>query len=116
MKKLAMVLMCAGVVIGFAGQVLAQEAPKPAAPAGQTWQEAPVSGKGLAAVGACLGAALAIIGGGLGIGRIGASAVESIARQPEATAQMFLAWLLPAAMIEGGMLFAVVVCLLAILG
>jgi F-type H+-transporting ATPase subunit c len=75
-----------------------------------------LSGKGLAELGACFGAGLAIIGGGIGIGRIGASATESIARQPEAAPQMFLAWLLTAAMIEGAMLFAVVICLLVVIG
>jgi F-type H+-transporting ATPase subunit c len=81
-----------------------------------TWVEAPLSGKGLADLGACFGAGLAVIGGGIGIGRIGASATESIARQPEAAPQMFLAWLLTAAMIEGAMLFSVVVCLLVVIG
>lgn len=71
-------------------------------------------GKGLAEVGACFGAGVAVIGGGIGIGRIAGSAVESIARQPEAAGQLFLVWLLPAAMIEGAMLFAIVLCLLVV--
>jgi F-type H+-transporting ATPase subunit c len=71
-------------------------------------------GNGLGVMGACLGAALAVIGGALGIGLIGSKAPEAIARQPEAAGSMFLAWLLPAAMIEGAMLFAVVVCYLAV--
>jgi F-type H+-transporting ATPase subunit c len=74
------------------------------------------TGRGLAELGACLGAGVVVIGGGLSIGRIGGQAVDAIARQPEAAAQMFLAWLLPAAMIEGAMLFAVVLCLLVIIG
>ena len=64
----------------------------------------------LKAVGACIGAAVVVIGGGLSISRICSRAVESIARQPEAAAQMFLAWLLPAAMIEGAMLFGLMIC------
>lgn len=71
-------------------------------------------GNGLGVMGACLGAALAVIGGGLGIGLVGSKAPEAIARQPEAAGSMFLAWLLPAAMIEGAMLFAVLVCYMAV--
>jgi F-type H+-transporting ATPase subunit c len=63
---------------------------------------------GLAAV----GAGLAIIGAGRGIGQIGGSAVEAIARQPEATGQISQAMIISAALIEGATLFAVVVALL----
>ncbi|PYQ57548.1 MAG: ATP synthase F0 subunit C [Acidobacteria bacterium] len=63
--------------------------------------------------GGALGAGLALLGGGLGIGRIGGSAVESIARQPEAAGQISTAMIITAALIEGAMLFAVVVGLLA---
>jgi F-type H+-transporting ATPase subunit c len=68
-------------------------------------------GAGLGAI----GAGLAIIGGALGIGRIGGSAVESIARQPEAAGAISNAMILTAALIEGATLFAVVVGLLAVL-
>ena len=64
-------------------------------------------------LGGALGAGLALLGGGLGIGRIGGSAVESIARQPEAAGQISTAMIITAALIEGAMLFAVVVGLLA---
>ena len=66
-------------------------------------------GKGLAVI----GAGLALIGGGLGIGRIGGSAVEAIARQPEAQGPISNAMLLSAALIEGATLFAVVVAMIA---
>lgn len=66
-------------------------------------------GKGLAVI----GAGLALIGGGLGIGRIGGSAVEAIARQPEAGGQISTAMLISAALIEGATLFAVVVALIS---
>ena len=62
-----------------------------------------------------IGAGLAVIGGGLGIGRIGGSAVEAIARQPEMAGQISTAMLITAALIEGALLFAVVVGLLATL-
>ncbi|MBK8915719.1 MAG: ATP synthase F0 subunit C [Phycisphaerales bacterium] len=64
------------------------------------------------AVGAGIGAGLALIGAGLGVGRIGGSAVESIARQPEAAGSIFTPMIITAAMVEGAALFAIVVCLL----
>ncbi len=60
-----------------------------------------------------LGAGLVLIGGGMGIGRIGGSAVESIARQPEAAGAISTAMIITAAMVEGATLFGVVVCMLA---
>jgi F-type H+-transporting ATPase subunit c len=66
-------------------------------------------------LGGAIGAGLAIIGGGAGIGRIGGSAVEAIARQPEAGGQINTAMIITAAMVEGATLFAVVVGLLAVL-
>jgi F-type H+-transporting ATPase subunit c len=71
----------------------------------------PFGAKGLSA----LGAGLAVIGGGLGIGKIGSAAVESIARQPEAGGQIFQSMIIAAALIEGATLFAVVVGLLGVL-
>jgi F-type H+-transporting ATPase subunit c len=65
-------------------------------------------GRGLAA----LGAGVAVIGGGLGIGLIGKGAVESIARQPEAAGPIGTNMILTAALVEGATLFAVVVGLL----
>ena len=50
---------------------------------------------------AAIGAGLAVIGVGLGIGRIGGSAMEGIARQPEATNKIQTAMLIAAALIEG---------------
>jgi F-type H+-transporting ATPase subunit c len=64
-------------------------------------------------LGGAIGAGLAIIGGAAGIGRIGGSAVESIARQPEAAGAISNAMIITAALIEGATLFAVVVGLLA---
>jgi len=69
-------------------------------------------GGGLAGLGAGLAAGLAVLGAGLGIGRIGGSAVESIARQPEMTGRIFVNMILTAALVEGVALFAVVVGLL----
>jgi F-type H+-transporting ATPase subunit c len=62
--------------------------------------------------GAAIGAGLAVIGAGIGIGRIGGSAMEGMARQPEASADIRGAALVLAAFVEGVALFAVVVTLL----
>lgn len=62
-----------------------------------------------------IGMGLALIGAGMGIGKIGSSAVESIARQPEASGSITTGMLLTAAFVEGAALFAVVVALLAAL-
>ncbi|MCX7696084.1 MAG: ATP synthase F0 subunit C [Bacteroidales bacterium] len=54
-----------------------------------------------------IGAGLAVIGAGIGIGRIGGSAMEAIARQPEAYGKIQTAMIIAAALIEGATLFAV---------
>ena len=66
----------------------------------------------LAVMGAGIGAGLAAIGAGIGIGRIGGSAMEGMARQPEASGKIQGAMLIIAALIEVIALFAVVICLL----
>ena len=66
----------------------------------------------LAVMGAGIGAGLAAIGAGIGIGRIGGSAMEGMARQPEAAGKIQGAMLIIAALIEVIALFAVVICLL----
>ena len=63
---------------------------------------------------AAIGAGLAVLGAGLGIGRIGGSALESIARQPEATGDIRANMIVAAALVEGVALFAVIVCLLVV--
>lgn len=65
-----------------------------------------------AKMGAALGAGIAVLGAGLGIGNIGARALESIARQPEATGDIRSNMIVAAALIEGVAFFAIVVCLL----
>ena len=60
-----------------------------------------------------IGAGLAAIGAGIGIGKIGGSAMDAIARQPEATSKIQTAVIIAAALIEGVALFAVVVALVA---
>lgn len=65
-------------------------------------------------MGAAIGAGLAAIGAGIGIGRIGGSAVESIARQPEALGDIRANMIVAAALIEGAAFTAIVACLLVI--
>ena len=67
---------------------------------------------GVSKLGAAIGAGLAVIGAGLGIGKIGSSAMEAIARQPEASGDIRMNMIIAAALIEGVALLAVVVCLL----
>ena len=62
---------------------------------------------------AAIGAGMAVIGAALGIGKIGGSAMEAIARQPEAASQIQTAMIIAAALIEGAALFAIVVALIA---
>lgn len=61
---------------------------------------------------AAIGAGLAVLGVGLGIGKIGGSAMESIARQPEAASKIQTAMVIAAALIEGAGLFGIVVALM----
>ncbi len=68
----------------------------------------------LGKMGAALGAGLAAIGAGIGIGRIGASAMEAIARQPEAVGDIRSNMIVSAALIEGVAFFAVIICALVI--
>jgi len=58
---------------------------------------------------AAIGAGIAVLGAGIGIGRIGGSAVEGIARNPEAAGKIQTVMLIAAALIEGVALFGVVV-------
>jgi len=68
------------------------------------------AGAGLAKLGAGIGAGLAAIAAGIGIGRIGGSAMEGIARQPEAGGDIRMAMIIAAALIDAVALFAIVVC------
>ncbi len=65
-------------------------------------------------LGAGIGAGLAAIGAGMGIGRIGGSALESMARQPEISGDLRSNMIVAAALVEGAAFFAIVVCLLII--
>jgi F-type H+-transporting ATPase subunit c len=66
-----------------------------------------------ASVGAGVGAGIVIVGAGFGFGRIGAAALESMARQPEVAGRVGTSMIVIAALLEGATFFALVVCLLA---
>ena len=66
-----------------------------------------------AIMGAGIGAGLVTIGAGLGIGKIGESAMQAIARQPEVAGKVQTAMLIIAALIEVIALFGMVTCFLA---
>ena len=72
------------------------------------------AGASLGKLGAALGAAIAVIGAALGIGKIGSSAMEAIARQPEAAGDIRMSMIIIAALMEGVALFAIVVRFLAL--
>jgi F-type H+-transporting ATPase subunit c len=98
MKLVKLLAMVVGVMVVAAAPAYAQ------APSSVT-----LSGAG---IGAGLGAALTIIGAGYGFGRIGAAALESMARQPEVAGRIQTAMLIIAALLEGATFFSLIVCIL----
>ena len=70
------------------------------------------TGKGLAVGGAAIGMGIAVLGGGKGIGQIGGSAVEGIARQPEAGGRIGTNMIIAAALIEGFTFTAIILAFL----
>jgi F-type H+-transporting ATPase subunit c len=97
MKTLRLLALVFFAVLFFAVPAMAQ------APSSST-----LSGSG---VGAALGAGLTIIGAGWGFGRIGAAALESMARQPEVAGRVQTAMIVIAALLEGATFFALVICI-----
>lgn len=61
---------------------------------------------------AAIGMGLAVIGAGIGIGNVGAKAMEAIARQPEAVGDIRANMILMAALVEGAALIAIIVSFL----
>jgi F-type H+-transporting ATPase subunit c len=112
MKAIGIGLLVAVGLMFVAAPAMAAEAPA-AGRAAAAESASFLQNAGAGYLGGAIGAGLVIIGAGLGIGRIGGSASESMARQPEAAGQITTIALVTAAMLEGATLFAVVVCLLA---
>ncbi|MEX0774888.1 MAG: ATP synthase F0 subunit C [Phycisphaeraceae bacterium] len=106
MKKYVVVgALALAAVLFTAAPAMAQEAPTVAQ--GSSWVFP--SGDQTKAFGVAIGMGVMVLGAALGIGRIGGSAVESMARQPEAAARIFTAMLLSAALIEGFTFFALLI-------
>ena len=101
--KTCLTLVAVGTVLMMASPAMAQDSGDGASAGGS----AVFPGKTAANLGGAIGAGLAVMGGAAGIGRIGGSAVESMARQPEAAGNISTAMIITAAMIEGATLFAV---------
>lgn len=68
----------------------------------------------VAKMGAALGAGIAVIGAGLGIGRIGGQAMDAMTRQPEKIGDLRSSMIIAAALVEGVAFLAVIVALLAV--
>src|SRR5579871_6722636 len=99
MKALKLLALVFVVLLLFATPAMAADVPTTASFSG-------------AAVGAGIGAGLVLVGAGWGFGRIGAAALESMARQPEIRTNVQTAMIIIAALLEGATFFALLVCLL----
>ena len=97
------VAMFAGVLFLMVSPAMAQEA---------TTAHDGAKSSALIYLGGAFGAGLVLIAAATGIGRIGATAVESMARQPEVAGQIQTAMIIAAALIEGATFFALIVCML----
>src|SRR3954469_26014992 len=114
MKKFLYILAAVAVFVAVPSLAMAQTGGKPVADQQAFETARSVAGaRGIWLAGASIGAGLAVIGAGRGIGQIGGQATEAIARQPEAGPRIFTTMIISAALVEGVSLFAVVVCLLA---
>ena len=107
---LALALIAPGAVAFAAGQTAGGA--EAAAAAGDAAKPAAGADRFSIYFGGAFAAGLVILGAGLGIGRIGSSAAESIARQPEVAGAVQTAMIISAALIEGVTFFALVICFL----
>ena len=110
--RFALLMIVAGLALMFVSASPAQAQDTAAAAGEEGWF---LSTRGAARLGGAIGAGLVMMGGGAGVARVGAAAVESMARQPEAAGAINTAMIVTAAMVEGATLFAVVVALMAVL-
>ena len=106
MNKLTRILALCVAVLFLASPAFAQP------PAGNN--AAPAAAPFSMDLGSAFGAGIVLLGAGFGIGRIGGSAVESMARQPEVADKVQGAMIVSAALIEGATFFALLVCLLRV--
>ena len=115
MNRLSTLVLASVVLAALATPALAQEAGEAPPDAEETAQAGSAAlSQGISIVGVGLACALIIVGASWGIGKIGAAAVESIARQPEMGDSIRMAMLIAAAFIEGVTFFALIICLVAV--
>jgi F-type H+-transporting ATPase subunit c len=101
MKTLQLLGLVVAVLLIMSAPVLAQDGPSTSVFSG-------------AAVGGGIGAGIAIIGAGIGFGRIGSAALESMARQPEVAGRVQTGMIIIAALLEGATFFALIVCIIVL--
>jgi F-type H+-transporting ATPase subunit c len=102
-NKLSRIAVLSLLMLLAVSPALAGEQPGAAAPSG---------GPGITFLtGSAFGAGLIVLGAGFGIGKIGATAVESMARQPEVAGSIQIAMIIAAAIIEGATFFGLIVCI-----
>ncbi len=115
MKKMTTWMMMVGVVLCLSSAAMAEPTEKTQLEEAVVAEKAGMTGgMGMAIGGTVLGAALAALGGGMAIARVGSHCIESMARQPEAAGSMFAPMIVTAAMIEGAMLAVVALSFYAI--
>lgn len=108
----ALLLVALMIASPLCGQAAGADEPAEKSAAGQPAAAPPAPAPvQLIALGGAFGAGLIIIGAGLGIGRIGSHAVESMARQPEVAGNIQTAMIIAAALIEGATFFGLIVCM-----
>jgi F-type H+-transporting ATPase subunit c len=100
MRKLSVLFFAVVGVLMAAMPVLAQATPT---------EHAVDNNPGLKALAACVGFAIAVVGGAIGQSRIGAAACEGAARNPGAAAKIQTMMILGLALIESLVLFALVI-------
>jgi F-type H+-transporting ATPase subunit c len=103
--------MCLLASLALATPAWAQEEGGEAAPATPVVTTAPANGWSLITFSGAFGAALTTMGAAYGIGKLGAAALESMARQPEVAGNIQTAMIIAAALIEGFTFFALYICL-----
>ncbi len=112
MFKLAKIALLVLVVFAMAIPAFAADDKKAEDPNGGAAAAHPAVASNIAVLaGGAAGAGLVILGAGLGIGKLAASAVESMARQPEVAGNIQTAMIIAAALIEGVTFFALIVCM-----
>ena len=115
MSKTFKVAMMLVVVACVSGAVLAEDGGASTQPADKSDEVKQASfADSVRVLAACFGAAACAIGGGIAISRLASTCIESMARQPEAAGSMFLPMIIAAGMIEGAILFSILVCMMAL--